>query len=281
MKTDDDAAREAYEGQTPGGTPFTLAPLGEYPGRWTLSIPAIGLPDAVVAETVSPEGIPCIRTISPQRVGGKSQYVAAPITPEVRAWMDEADAPRKAALAVQDAKREASRLAQERPLLARMHAEEARLVSLIPEGNIRVNVTEIPSPYGDPTLQYRADGTSLSRSTPGLVHHGNASATRPGAGIAFAMAYVYSIPREALEAARAEQQAAAARAAAKGQRMEQRKADTAAKIAEAFALAAKTGQRHQIGSHTEECNDPDCSLDIVTAWAMPDGSMKSERIHTH
>ena len=50
-----------------------------------------------------------------------------------------------------------------------------------------------------------------------------------------------------------------------------------------FAEAKRTGKPVEIFRTTTECNDPkiECSLDIITIWAMPDGTQKEERIHTY
>ena len=49
-----------------------------------------------------------------------------------------------------------------------------------------------------------------------------------------------------------------------------------------FEVAKKTGIKQKIQSLSEECNDSneDCSLDIITVYAMPDGTKKVERNHT-
>ena len=59
----------------------------------------------------------------------------------------------------------------------------------------------------------------------------------------------------------------------------QKKAELNAK----FEEAKRTGKPVEIFRTTTECNDPkiECSLDIITIWAMPDGTQKEERIHTY
>ena len=49
-----------------------------------------------------------------------------------------------------------------------------------------------------------------------------------------------------------------------------------------FAEAKRTGERVELRSWMEDCNDPreQCSLDHVTEYAMPDGTTKIERQHT-
>jgi hypothetical protein len=50
-----------------------------------------------------------------------------------------------------------------------------------------------------------------------------------------------------------------------------------------FDQAKETGKRVEIKHYSTECNDPseECSLDIITEYAMPDGSVETERIHTY
>ena len=49
-----------------------------------------------------------------------------------------------------------------------------------------------------------------------------------------------------------------------------------------FDEARETGKPVLLQKWTEPCNDPreECSLDIVQQYAMPDGSVKTERNHT-
>ena len=63
---------------------------------------------------------------------------------------------------------------------------------------------------------------------------------------------------------------------------EAKKAEKAAEIAERFAQAKRTGKPVEIRSWTAECNDPheQCSLDIITEYAMPDGTIRTDREHT-
>ena len=54
------------------------------------------------------------------------------------------------------------------------------------------------------------------------------------------------------------------------------------KAAAIFATAKETGKKQLLDSHATECCDPDeeCSTDIVSIYAMPDGTSKTERCHT-
>jgi membrane-associated HD superfamily phosphohydrolase len=55
-----------------------------------------------------------------------------------------------------------------------------------------------------------------------------------------------------------------------------------AEKAEKFQQAKETGEPVEIHRYTADCNDPseECNLDIVTIYAMPDGSTKTVRNHT-
>jgi hypothetical protein len=49
-----------------------------------------------------------------------------------------------------------------------------------------------------------------------------------------------------------------------------------------FEAAKTTGERQVLRSYIADCNDPkeECSTDIVTVYAMPDGTTKTVRNHT-
>ncbi len=49
-----------------------------------------------------------------------------------------------------------------------------------------------------------------------------------------------------------------------------------------FAKAKETGKKQVLNEWTEDCSDPreECNTDIITVWAMPDGSTKTTRQHT-
>ncbi len=54
--------------------------------------------------------------------------------------------------------------------------------------------------------------------------------------------------------------------------------------AEKFAEAKRTGKPVKLASWTEECMSQgrvECDLDIVTQWAMPDGTTKTDSVHTY
>jgi len=49
-----------------------------------------------------------------------------------------------------------------------------------------------------------------------------------------------------------------------------------------FDTAKETGEKQVLRSYATDCNDPkeECSTDIITVYAMPDGSTKTDRTHT-
>ena len=49
-----------------------------------------------------------------------------------------------------------------------------------------------------------------------------------------------------------------------------------------FEKAKETGEKQILSRWTDDCNNPreECSTDIVTVWAMPDGTTKTTRQHT-
>lgn len=63
---------------------------------------------------------------------------------------------------------------------------------------------------------------------------------------------------------------------------EAKKSEATEKRNAIFTLAKKTGSKQLLMSWPEDCNDPKeaCSLDMVYEYAMPDGSVKTERTHT-
>jgi hypothetical protein len=64
--------------------------------------------------------------------------------------------------------------------------------------------------------------------------------------------------------------------------MAAKKAAKEAALAAKFEEAKRTGKSIEITHWAADCNDPeeDCNTDIVTEWAMPDGSIKTTRQHT-
>jgi hypothetical protein len=63
---------------------------------------------------------------------------------------------------------------------------------------------------------------------------------------------------------------------------EAKKAEKVDKEKVIFETAKKTGEKQVIESYSVECNDPheECDIDIITTYAMPDGTKKTVRNHT-
>lgn len=61
-----------------------------------------------------------------------------------------------------------------------------------------------------------------------------------------------------------------------------KKATAEAKRKAIFDKAKETGEKQELEHRPEPCNDPneECDIDLVYAYAMPDGSIKTERQHT-
>jgi hypothetical protein len=61
-----------------------------------------------------------------------------------------------------------------------------------------------------------------------------------------------------------------------------KKAEAGDKKKAIFKKAKETGEKQVIETYTDECNDPDesCDVDIITVYAMPDGSTTETRNHT-
>ena len=163
--------------------------------------------------------------------------------------------------------------AEDAPLLADMETRANELRSQIPADHIEVIATQTGDMDGDPIMQYTANGEIVGWNDITVI--GWASAIRPGAMGAFASIQVCSINKDKLEQIKSSKIAAEkAKAAAK-------KAETD-RIANIFEVAKKTGKKQEIKHYMADCNDPheECSLDVVTVYAMPDGTEKTERMHT-
>ena len=83
---------------------------------------------------------------------------------------------------------------------------------------------------------------------------------------------------EAEEAARKEAEEAAKKEAEEARK----KAEKEAALQEKFEEAKATGKPVVIRSYTVPCEDPqeECSMDIITEYAMPNGTTKTEQHHT-
>lgn len=69
----------------------------------------------------------------------------------------------------------------------------------------------------------------------------------------------------------------------KEQKEEEMAEKEAARVSEIKALATKTGKKQELNREFVECNDKhfECSTDIITTWAMPNGSITTTRTHTY
>lgn len=56
-----------------------------------------------------------------------------------------------------------------------------------------------------------------------------------------------------------------------------------ARVVTIFATAKTTGEKQKLESYTADCNssDEECSCDLITVYALPDGTTETERIHTY
>ena len=52
--------------------------------------------------------------------------------------------------------------------------------------------------------------------------------------------------------------------------------------AKIFEIAKETGEKQYLYSYSVDCTDrhEECNTDIVTVWAMPDGTRKQTQVHT-
>lgn len=66
-------------------------------------------------------------------------------------------------------------------------------------------------------------------------------------------------------------------------RKQEREAQKQKEIEEKIKQARETGKKVELERWSTGCNDPtaDCDIDIVIKYAMPDGSIKTERFHTY
>jgi hypothetical protein len=170
------------------------------------------------------------------------------------------------------AEKAAERAAAEKPLLDAMEQEASELRTQVPEGHLLVNVEQTGS-ADDPILEYTVDGIKINWQDVNVV--GWAEAIRPGALGSFASICVATINKARLEEIKTEKKTAADKAKAE-------KETETKRIAAIFAKAAETGEKQELERHTDDCNDPseECNMDIITVWAMPDGTKTTTRTHT-
>jgi hypothetical protein len=196
--------------------------------------------------------------------------------PEIIAELKRQQVERQAANAARSAKWAEQCAAQDAidaPILAAMHDKANELRAQIPADHIEVIATKTGDLDGDPIMQYTADGVVVSWHD--VEHIGWASAIRPGAMGSFASIQICSISKARLDQIKADKVAAEAKKAA------DEKAETD-RVDAIFAVAKETGKKQYINHYMADCNDPreECSTDVVTVYAMPDGTTKTERQHT-
>lgn len=211
-----------------------------------------------------------------QKYKGQALAVKYDTRPDLAALVAEyklIEAAKQATRAAKWAQKRIEQDAIDQPLIDAMTAEADRLRTQIPADHLEVTVTQTGDLDGDPILKYTIDGIKVNRQDVNIV--GWASAIRPGAMGAFASVCVASISIDKLEQIRAAQAEAAAAKFAKKAAAE---ADRASKFAEAY----ETGKMVMLKKWTEDCNDPreECSIDIVSEYALPDGSTAIKRAHT-
>ena len=73
------------------------------------------------------------------------------------------------------------------------------------------------------------------------------------------------------------------RQAGKERKAVEAKAQAKAETEAQFAKARETGQRVLLRQYHTDCDGSatECSLDVVSVWAMPDGTTAQTRIHAH
>lgn len=196
--------------------------------------------------------------------------------PEIIAELKRQQVERQAANAARSAKWAEQCAAQDiidAPILAVMHDKANELRAQIPADHIEVIAAKTGDMDGDPIMQYTVDDTIISWHDINVV--GWASAIRPGAMGSFASIQVCSISKDKLEQIKADKVAAEAKNVA------DKNAETD-RVNTIFAVAKETGKRQYINHYMADCNDPheECSTDVVTVYAMPDGTTKTERTHT-
>ena len=181
--------------------------------------------------------------------------------------LERQEAEREAKWAAQKAEQEAA----EKPLIDAMNEEADRLRTQLPEGHTFVEVKEIGC--ADPIIEYYVDGKKVNRNDVNVI--GWATATRPGAMAPFKSVCIASISLEKLEEIKAKiENTEMERQAEK----EKAKVERQAK----FDEAKEAGKPVELNRYMDDCNNPreECSTDIVTVWAMPDGTTKTTRQHT-
>lgn len=266
-----------YRGKTPSGKEFSLRVDGPVSrARVQISVPALGLQAETVCEEMhQPTRTQALVTVAQVTVAGKRQRMAMAITPEMRAWLDAAQAEIANAKQAEQAAQKEEKRQEKLALLAPVQAA-------LPAGRLAAifhHFQERPGSdgYGDEWYEL-ADGR-LVRWDASL---GSLPASEERQG-AFGYVRFMSIPEDSVDEAmvdiqrRAEEEYEQA-LATKREAARRKEADA---LAAAQAAAYQTGKEVLLDKYTSECDEPDCSMDIIYRYVQPDGSVRSKRVHTH
>lgn len=164
--------------------------------------------------------------------------------------------------------------------LERLEREEAELVARIPADHLRVEAKKTGDLDGDPIYEYSVQGVKVPWNLPGVVRHGTASATLPGAMNPFEVRDVRSVSRADFERWQAGEKAKRDEEQA---RQEEKRRAKQEKESAALERARATGQPVPVEHWTELVDDEanENSLDVVTRYVRPDGTFYTRRTPTH
>ena len=178
---------------------------------------------------------------------------------------------------------------------ARQEAKEAKEKEYIKSANIRrflVCKTDenYKRTYSFETLEIKGEKATVPQISTGVNYIEIAHETKTveivenKAGYMYGMnATAWEITAEEEATITEEQEPAAKKEKEEKEKQEaEKKAEEEAKINEKFAEAKITGKPVQIRKWSEHCNSPkeECSMDILTEFALPDGTTKITRTHT-
>jgi len=92
----------------------------------------------------------------------------------------------------------------------------------------------------------------------------------------------YFIPKKLVEERKKEMEVEKERKAEQEIIKEARKKEEEIKTAKIFEIAKETGKKQKLYSYSVDCTDrhEECDIDIVTVWALPDGTRKQTQVHT-
>ena len=175
----------------------------------------------------------------------------------------DADAGESSAVATRDA-----------AAVAQLDKDEAKLVSKIPTHHQRLKYVETSSEYG--LGHYlAADGTRIPDTHPAVMKHGAAKGLRHFNGYSrYSYRPVASIPATAVDEIKGQEAAVRAGKVAATDAEKKRVADLHAK-------ARDTGKDQEIDSWSEEVDEDDNSLNIVSKMVRPDGTTYTRKTRTY